>query len=191
MSANVSSDDSGGYPSSAASFAAGLDFSNLDLASFVPAACLLPDADFHDKLLFSTLAPLAAVALLWMPSIKGCITATRSTTAERTATRWSTFVLEFVVSSVATNVVQTFRCTEFEDGRYLTAELVLKCDGSPKQNLYIYYAWVMVLLFPIGKPPHTSWRHCCTSINSISISHRRCPSCDFLRHVYSPKGKVK
>ena len=142
-----SSNDTGGYPSSAATFAAGLSVSNFDLASLVPVGCLLPATTFYDKLLFQTLAPLVVIALLWIPSI------TRSTKkTERSAARWSTMLLEFVVSSVATIVVQTFQCDEFEDGKFLRVELLLSCKASAQRNFYLVFASVMVLVFPFGKP---------------------------------------
>ena len=157
MSASVSSDDAGGYPSSAATFAAGLGMSNFDLASFVPAACLFPATTFYDKLLFSTLAPLVPIALLWLPAFKKRITGTHSTSAEQSAARWSMFLLEFIVSSVSTTVVQTFSCDTYDDGMFMRAELALKCDGSDERRLYLAYAWVALLAYPIGTPPRT-WR---------------------------------
>ena len=121
--------------------------SNFDLASLVPVGCLLPATAFYDKLLFQTLAPLVVIALLWIPLI------TRSTkNTEQSAARWSTMLLEFVVSSVATIVVQTFQCDEFEDGKFLRIELLLSCKASAQRNLYLVFASVMVLVFPFGKP---------------------------------------
>jgi hypothetical protein len=110
MSVSTSTNNSGGYPPSAATFAAGLGATNFDLAAYVPVGCLFPAATFHDKLVFSTLAPLAIIAVLWVPSIKERIVGTRSVNAENTAGRWSLFLLELVVSSVSTTIVQTFWC---------------------------------------------------------------------------------
>jgi len=154
MSASVSSDGSSGYPPSAATFAAGLGMSNFDLGSFVPVACLFPATTFHDKMLFSTLAPLAPITLLWLPALNQRIKGTRSTKAEHLAARWSMFILEFIVSSVSTTVVHTFPCDTFDDGMFLRAELVLKCDGSYKRKLYLVYAWFALFAYPIGKPLH-------------------------------------
>ena len=85
--------------------------------------------------------------------IKNRIAGTRSAKAGQLAARWSVFLLEFVVSSVSTVVVQTFACDTFDDGHYLKTELVLKCDGSTTRKLYLAYAWIALLAYPIGKPP--------------------------------------
>ena len=108
MSASASADNSsGGYPSSAAIFASGLGVANLNLVPFVPVGCLFPATTFYDKLVFSTVAPLVVIALLWIPSvIQRIVTGTRSTTTENAAGRWSIFILELVVSSVSTTIVQ-------------------------------------------------------------------------------------
>ena len=153
VSANgSSSNNTGGYPPSASTFAASLSVSNFDLASLVPVGCLLPNTTFYDKLLFQTLAPLVGIALLWTPSIKRRIIGTRSTSTEQSAARWSMFLLEFVVSSVSTIVVQTYVCDGFDDGKFLRVELLLSCKASAQRNLYLAFASVMVLLFPFGKP---------------------------------------
>ena len=155
MGASVSSDGAGGYSPSAATFAAALGVSNFDILSFIPVTCLFPATTFYDKLLFSTLAPLVPIALLWLPAFKKRITGMRSTSDEQSATRWSLFLLEFIVSSVSTTVVQTFSCDTYDDGMFLRAELALKCDGSDERRLYLAYAWVALLAYPIGTPPHT------------------------------------
>ena len=149
-----SPNNTGGYPPSAEKFAAGLSVSNFNLASLVPFGCLLPNTTFYDKLLFQTLAPLVVIALLWIPSIKRRITGTRSTSTEQSSARWSTFLLEFVVSNVSTIVVQTYVCDDFDDGKFLRVELLLSCKASAQRNLYLAFASVMVLVFPFGEPLH-------------------------------------
>lgn len=154
MNASDSLDDSGGYPSSAATFAAGLGVSNFDLEKCVPVACLAPATDFYDHLLFSALAPLVAVALLWIPSIKERITRSSSSrTVQRSVIRWSIFLLELFVSSVSTSVVETL-CDKFDDGLFLRAELVLKCGGLAERKLYLDDAWFALLTYPVGEPLH-------------------------------------
>ena len=129
--------------------------SNFDLAKFVPVACLAPATDFYDHLLFSTLAPLVVIAFLWVPSIKERTTrGSSSRTAQRSAMRWSIFLLELCVSSVSTSVVKTFSCDTFGNGLFLRAELVLKCDGSTERKLYLVYAWFALLTYPVGEPLH-------------------------------------
>ena len=158
MGASVSSDGAGGYSPSAATFAAALGVSNFDILSFIPVTCLFPATTFYHKLLLSTLAPLGVITLFWLPAFKRRITGTRSTKAERTAANWSIFLLEFIVSSVSTVVVQTFSCDKFDDELFLRAELVLKCDGSDERKLYLTHAWFALFVYPISKPSH-AWQH--------------------------------
>ena len=151
-----------GYPPSAATFAAGLGLSNLDLAAFVPVGCLAPTTTFYDLLVFKTVAPLGAVTLMWTPAAAMHIARKDSAPAARTAARWSLFLMELIVSSVSTTVVQTFICDEFDGGDYLSAQLTLACDGSEQRRYYLGYAVFMVLVYPIGKPPcpHPWWSRC-------------------------------
>jgi len=142
-----------GYPPSAATFAAGLGLSNLDLAAFVPVGCLAPTTTFYDLLVLKTVAPLGAVALMWTPAAVKYIARKDSVPAARTAARWSLFLMELIVSGVSTTVVQTFLCDEFDDGRYLSAQLTLTCDGPGQRRFYVGYATFMTLVYPIGKPP--------------------------------------
>ena len=100
-----------GYPPSAATFAAGLGLSNLDLAAFVPVGCLAPTTTFYDLLVFKTVAPLGAVTLMWTPAAAMHIARKDSAPAARTAARWSFFLMELIVPSVSTTVVQTFICS--------------------------------------------------------------------------------
>ena len=60
------------------------------------------------------------------------------------------FLLEFIVSSVSTTVVQTFSCARFDDGMFLRTELVLKCDGSDERKFYLGFAWFALFAYPIG-----------------------------------------
>ena len=141
----------GGYPPSATTFAAGLGLSNIDLAAFVPVGCIFPATSFYDKLVFKTVSPVVVISLLWTPTLVKYITRKESANSARTAARWSLFLLELIVSSVSTSVVQTFACTGFDDDWYLTAELTLACDASPERKLYQAYSGFMIIVYPIGE----------------------------------------
>ena len=142
----------GGYPPSATTFAAGLGLSNFDIAAFVPVGCIFPAASFYDKLVFKTVSPVVVISLLWTPTLVKYITRKESANSARTAARWSLFLLELIVSSVSTSVVQTFACTEFkDDGGYLTAELTLACDASPERKFYQAFSGFMIIVYPIGE----------------------------------------
>ena len=102
-----SGSDTGGYPPSATTFAAGLGLSNIDLAAFVQVGCIFPVTSFYDKLVFKTVSPVVVISLLWSPTLLKYITRKESANSARTAARWSLFLLELIVSSVSTSVVQT------------------------------------------------------------------------------------
>ena len=151
-SSRSSSSSGEGYPKIVVTFAAALGLSNLDLVAFVPVGCLAPTTTFYDVLLFKTLAPLGAVALLWTPAAVKHITRKDSTPAARTAARRSFFFMELLVLSVSTTVVSTFICESFDNGdEFLSAHLSVACDGSGKRRFYQGYAICMVLVYPIGK----------------------------------------
>ena len=115
-----------GYPASASTFAAALSVSNFDVLGFVPVGCILPNADFYQRLIFKTISPFAAIGLLWLYlSLKHVIVHRTSKTsvmsaaaalqarakALRTAARWTMVIMDLLLCSTSTAVVQTFICT--------------------------------------------------------------------------------
>ena len=129
-SADATSNDSAGYPSSAVSFAGFLGFFNLDIAAFVPVGCFAPNTTFYDTLVFKTVFPLILIGLLWSRPLRKMITGHRSVSDERCAARWSLFVLELVVLGVSTTIVQAFSCDQYEDG------LFMRVQASVSRPLY-------------------------------------------------------
>ena len=154
--ASSSRSSAGGYPSSAAAFAARLGLSNLDLATFLPIGFLGPATNFYDLLVVKTLAPLAVVGLLWLPALHARVTGKPVAPAARSAAQSSLLVAELFVSSVSTALAQTFRCDTFDDGSFLAVELTLACDASAQRRDFVRYASCMILLYPVGKPPPPS-----------------------------------
>ena len=149
----------GGYPSSAVTSAAGLGFTNLDLAAFVPIGCLGPATNFYGLLVVKTIAPLAVIGLLWLPALHARVTGKPVAPVARSAAQSSLLVAELFVSSVSTALAQTFRCDTFDDGSFLAVELTLACDASAQRRSCVRYASCMILLYPIGKPPPPSSCH--------------------------------
>ena len=156
-STRASSDSSsGGHPSSATTFAAGLGLSNLDLVAFVPVRCVFPATTYYGTLVFSTVAPLAVIALLWAFPISQRVIGRRAANAERFVARLSLLVLEVVVSSVSTTIVRALSCEDFDNGSFLSVQLTLQCDASTKRKLYVAYR--SALLVGVGAD---SWRVLC------------------------------
>ena len=82
--------------------------SNLDLVAFVPVRCVFPATTYYDTLVFSTVTPLAVIALLWTFPIGRRIIGKPVAGAEVALARFSLLALEVVVSSVSTTIVQVF-----------------------------------------------------------------------------------
>ena len=107
----------------------------------MPVGCLFPAASFYTILLFKTISPVVVVALFWSyAAFKHTTTRNDAADATRFAAQYSLLVLELVVSSVSTTIVRTYSCSEFDGAWYLTSELTLACDDSPKRQLYQKYA---------------------------------------------------
>ena len=149
-----SNGDAGAYPEPAASFAAALGVSNLDVLGFVPVNCIWPHTTFYHKLFVKTVGPLVPLVLLWMlpfsKAIRG-ITGEAYDKAWQLAAQLSLLWIELVLTSVSTTIVQTLVCDDFDDGRYLRAQLVLPCRGA-NRDFWVGYSIAMVLLYPVGAP---------------------------------------
>ena len=99
---SAANDKSGRYPQPAASLASILSVSTFDLPAFVPFGCLFPGATFYHMLLFKTLGPIVAIALLW--SYPLCYVFTRSPHAEATriSAQYTVLLLELLLPQIGT-----------------------------------------------------------------------------------------
>ena len=138
------------YPPSAAQFAAGLALSNLDLTVFIPTGCIFPTASFYDLLLFKSLVPLGAISLFWAFPMFLRVAGKRQKKKELDAACLSLFLLELLVSGVSTTIVSTFACERIDGELFLLAELTQRCDGSTARKLYLSWAWIATVVYPIG-----------------------------------------
>jgi hypothetical protein len=111
---------------------------------------------FYSKLVFSTLAPIALTALIFV-SMK----IRRACTKDRMRRKIiRDHGIEFflgmtflVFSSVSTTVFDTFNCRTFGDDptRYLYSDRSISCD-EPAHSTYMLYACGMMVVFPLGIP---------------------------------------
>ncbi|CAN0427320.1 unnamed protein product, partial [Hapterophycus canaliculatus] len=131
---------------------------NFDLASALAAGCLWSDMDFHDRLLVSTLGPLAAVAILattYRISMHKSGATDDTTLADSIRHKHQTalLLLTFLVySSVSSTVFQTFACETLDDGiEYLRADYRIHCSDAKHEAIEIY-AGIMILVYPLGIP---------------------------------------
>lgn len=143
------------YPGVYQRFLNGLDVFNFDLAWVFSAGCII-DVDFHDRLLISTITPLAA--LLFLAGTYAAAVRINRGAPEALQIIWNKHVsmvllLTFLVySSVSSVIFETWSCENLEDGNnYLRADYGIKCD-SQEHKAFQAYAGIMVVLYTMGIP---------------------------------------
>ena len=140
---------------------------NLDLGWMISAGCLWPDINFHDRLLFTTLGPLIALAYLGatyafavvktkkQPVQASPSHVSRADARDRVDTEhmFALLLLSFLVySSASTNIFRMFACEYLDDEKeYLRADYRILCTDKNHRALQIY-AGIMVLVYPVGIP---------------------------------------
>lgn len=134
----------------------GVDFLNFDLSWFVSAGCFL-DIGFHDRLLWTTIAPPMTMCVLGGTYAFAVYRhrKSRETTLNNVHQnhRSMALLITFLVySSVSSVVFQAFACESLDDGkRYLRADYTIECD-SAKHKAFQIYAGLMILVYPLGIP---------------------------------------
>ncbi|CAM9207691.1 unnamed protein product [Laminaria digitata] len=143
------------YPDVYQRFLGGLDVFNFDLSWVLSAGCAI-DADFHDRLLMSTIGPI--IALLFLGGTYAAATRINRGEAEPLQVIWNRHVSMvllltfFVYSSVSSTLFKTFACEKLEDGKnYLRADYRLECDSS-KHKAFQVYAGFMIVVYTVGIP---------------------------------------
>ena len=143
------------YPHEYQRFLHGVKLLDVDLGWMLSASCLV-DIDFHDRLLFATIGPIAIIMLLGMTYY---IAARRNRQSEEaiqnvqhkhlSAVLLLTF---FVYSNVSSILFQTFYCEHLEDELfYLRADYRIECDSTKHERLQVYAA-IMIIIYTLGIP---------------------------------------
>jgi hypothetical protein len=153
------------------------DVFNFNLGWLLSLSCLTK-INFYQRLLLTTLSPIAATLIL--RCIYMCIDrkhpvqeaasqrAIDSKTARLTALKEKLYLvflaMTFLIySTVSTTVFQTFACDRIDydvntavTTSYLRADYSIQCD-TLKHDLYQYYAYLMIAVYPLGIPVMYSW----------------------------------
>ncbi|KAG5175966.1 hypothetical protein JKP88DRAFT_337087 [Tribonema minus] len=144
-------------------FLRAMDVLTLDMRWLTSPGCALT-IGFYQKLLISTLAPLAVVALIFTPRL--CVSAARrgrracgSAKLQRVAAKDFNAFLVFtflIFSGVSLTIFETFACDflryDGPDGTsYLRADYSVQCF-TPEHTAYRIYAAIMILVYPFGIP---------------------------------------
>ncbi|CAN0255509.1 unnamed protein product, partial [Ascophyllum nodosum] len=155
------------YPKAYEQFLQAIDVINFDLGWMLSAGCILRGLDFHDRLLFTTLGPLAAVAYLGatytfavgktrrQPMQPSPTQVSRATARERVDRKHMSALLLMtflVYSSVSSSIFRMFACERLDDGNvYLRADYQILCTGNKHRALQTY-SGLMIVVYPVGIP---------------------------------------
>ena len=144
------------FPNGYQRFLEGVNFLNFDLSWVFSIGCFL-EVDFHDRLLWTTIAPVVMIGLLGgtyavasRQHHRSQETVLRNIRHKHVSTALLTTFL--VYSSVSSVVFQMFACDALDDDNlYLRADYRIKCDSLKHRALQVY-AGVMIFLYPVGIP---------------------------------------
>ncbi len=131
-------------------------FASLDVSGISRAACILPSYDYIDDLMFSTLWPIGLLVLMYMAYL--CCRCRVKTDNEALKIRWAyagMLLVYLVFPSNSAKVIRFFNCVELDAYpgtiRVMIADMSISCR-STRYKLTRYFAWAMVLIYPIGIP---------------------------------------
>ena len=143
------------YPNVYQRFLDGVKVLEFDLSWILSVSCVVK-LDFHDRLLFATLGPIAVVVMLGMTYTVAAAQNRRSDAALSNVRHKhvsAALLLAFLVySSVSSILFQTFSCESLDDGKtYLRADYRIHCD-SQTHVAYTVFAGFMTVLYTMGIP---------------------------------------
>ena len=144
------------FPDGYQRFLEGVNFFNFDLSWVFSVGCFL-EVDFHDRLLWTTIAPVVLMGLLggtYAVALhrhhRSPETILRDIRHKHVST--ALLVTFLVYSSVSYVVFQMFSCDALDDDKlYLRADYRLECDSLKHRALQVY-AGLMIFLYPVGIP---------------------------------------
>ena len=114
--------------------------------------CFVVNHLLSHPVLRETLAPLLLVGLLWIYPLFLRLSGKFHLRAQSITADFSLMGLELLLPSTSTAIFQTLVCSTFDDGLYLRAQLTLPCNHSGYRRSYLLFAWLNVLVYPIGIP---------------------------------------
>ncbi|CAN0168925.1 unnamed protein product [Ectocarpus sp. 12 AP-2014] len=143
------------YPDVYEDFLGVLDIFNFNLGWALSVSCTI-DMDFHDRLLVSTISPIAAILFLACTYYRARRLYRRKPDKLQTVQhKHASMVLLltfFVYSSVSSILFRSFACEELADRKiYLRSDYRIECDSSKHKSFQVY-AVFMILLYTVGIP---------------------------------------
>ena len=144
------------FPNVYDKFLNSVNFFNFDLSWVVSIGCFL-EVDFHDRLLWTTIAPIVIMGLLGVTYViavnkhRGSPETFSQKIREKHVST-GLLVTYLVYSSISSVVFQMFACDKLDTGKsYLRADYTIECDSEKHRALQIY-AGLMIILYPVGIP---------------------------------------
>ena len=123
---------------------------NFDALGFVPLGCVTSDVTFYHKLAVKVFAPLVIIGLLWCYPLSKALHGQPNEEASRTIKRVVLLMLELVLPSITTSLIQVFICSKFDNGSFLREELTLSCDDSGQRARWVAFTVAGLLAYPLG-----------------------------------------
>jgi len=157
------------YPAGYTSFLSFSGVLSLDIG-FLPLACMFP-LNFHTNLVLNTVGPLFIMSMLFSTGKLLMFLSRFSEALEDAAPKaaqsaytYAFFLLFLIYPGTCKKIFTTFRCLNLgtpddpgpaldqeDGGKWLMADLSIDCAG-PAHKLMELYAFVMILVFPLGTP---------------------------------------
>ncbi|CAM9651378.1 unnamed protein product [Ectocarpus fasciculatus] len=143
------------YPDVYEDFLEALDIFNFDLGWVLSAGCII-DMDMHDRLLVSTITPIAALLFLACTYVAAShLYREEPDKLQTVRQKHASMVLLltfFVYSSVSSILFRSFACEELADRKiYLRSDYRIECDSSKHKSFQVF-AVFMILLYTVGIP---------------------------------------
>ena len=130
-------------------FLDGVKLLDVDLGWMRSASCVV-GIDFHDRLLFATIDPIAVIMLLGI-AYESTILRGNSKCPTETPFRGAPADI-LRTHQCQLTLFQTFSCEHLEDEKpYLWADYRIECDSTKHEKLQVY-AVIMIIIYTLGIP---------------------------------------
>ena len=123
--------------------------SNFEFLEHLPLGCVASGMTYYHKVAVKVSSPVVIIVLLWCYPLSKALRGQSSEEASRTVKRVMLLLLELALPSITTSLIQVFLCTRFDNGSFLREELTLACDDSSGRALWVAFAAIGLVAYPI------------------------------------------
>ena len=116
----------------------------------VPLGCVAADTTFYHKACAKAGFPVVAIALLWCSPLISALRGKPTQDATKRAKKLALLLLELMLPSITTSLVQIFVCDSYGNGDFLRAALTIPCDRSAQRNSWIIFAAFALVAYVLG-----------------------------------------